>query len=159
TARALPPKPAAQRGPFWMPIGGPNSTPIDSVAVAARVRRSLVAIDSTVLVSGAMHSGQLAEVGSIDRGRAQALRHHVGGDDVQAIGGQDRTRLGPEPVRLHGARRCRPLRAFFGAQLRRWLRPLNATAPLTARLSQYPLRSESDQSAALPRIDAMHRNK
>src|SRR5262245_47789668 len=25
----LPPKPAAQRGPFWMPIGGPNSTPID----------------------------------------------------------------------------------------------------------------------------------
>src|SRR5215471_17023043 len=31
--------------------------------------------------------------------------------------------------------------------------------PLTARLSQYPLRSESDQSAALPRIDAMHRNK
>src|SRR5262249_26070695 len=31
TARALPPKPAAQRGPFWMPIGGPNSTPIGSV--------------------------------------------------------------------------------------------------------------------------------
>jgi len=31
TARALPPKPAAQRGPFWMPIGGPNPTPIDSL--------------------------------------------------------------------------------------------------------------------------------
>src|SRR5262249_686681 len=34
TARALPPKPAAQRGPFWMPIGGPNSTPIDMQAAA-----------------------------------------------------------------------------------------------------------------------------
>src|SRR5439155_2608794 len=30
TARALPPKPAAQRGPFWMPVGGPNPTPIDT---------------------------------------------------------------------------------------------------------------------------------
>src|SRR3954468_20932418 len=30
TARALPPKPAAQRGPFWMPIRGPDPTPIDN---------------------------------------------------------------------------------------------------------------------------------
>ena len=30
-ARALPVELAAQRGPFWMPIRGPNPTPIDSV--------------------------------------------------------------------------------------------------------------------------------
>src|SRR5450755_1758265 len=31
TARALPAEPAAQRGPFWMPIRGPDPTPIDSM--------------------------------------------------------------------------------------------------------------------------------
>ena len=30
TARALPSELVAQRGPFWMPIRGPNPTPIDS---------------------------------------------------------------------------------------------------------------------------------
>src|SRR5258707_15568732 len=29
TVRALPAELAAQRGPFWMPIRGPNPTPID----------------------------------------------------------------------------------------------------------------------------------
>src|ERR1700692_4226317 len=31
TVRALPPELAVQRGPFWMPIRGPNPTPIDTV--------------------------------------------------------------------------------------------------------------------------------
>jgi hypothetical protein len=30
TVRALPPELAVQRGPFWMPIRGPNPTPIDT---------------------------------------------------------------------------------------------------------------------------------
>jgi ABC-type sulfate transport system permease component len=30
TVRALPPELAVQRGPFWMPIRGPNPTPIDN---------------------------------------------------------------------------------------------------------------------------------
>src|SRR5665648_450960 len=30
TVRALPAELAAQRGPFWMPIRGPNPTPIDT---------------------------------------------------------------------------------------------------------------------------------
>jgi hypothetical protein len=30
TVRALPVELAAQRGPFWMPIRGPNPTPIDT---------------------------------------------------------------------------------------------------------------------------------
>src|SRR5450830_47804 len=30
TARALPSEPAAQRGPFWMSIRGPDPTPIDT---------------------------------------------------------------------------------------------------------------------------------
>src|SRR5258705_7186831 len=31
TVRALPAELAAQRGPFWMPIRGPNPTPIDTL--------------------------------------------------------------------------------------------------------------------------------
>src|SRR5262249_62043446 len=56
-------------------------------------------------------------------------------------------------------RRCYALAA---GQLRGRVDPSSRSVqrrPLTARLSQYPLRSESNQSAALPRIDAMHRNK
>src|SRR3982074_2417231 len=34
TVRALPAELAVQRGPFWMPIRGPNPTPIDSLDLA-----------------------------------------------------------------------------------------------------------------------------
>ena len=35
TARALPPKPVVQRGPFWTPIGGPVPVPIDTVGTSS----------------------------------------------------------------------------------------------------------------------------
>src|SRR4051794_17989348 len=37
TARALPPELFAQRGPFWMPIRGPDPTPIDTPANASNI--------------------------------------------------------------------------------------------------------------------------
>src|SRR3954470_2628480 len=37
TARALPPELVAQRGPFWMPIRGPDPTPIDTPANASNI--------------------------------------------------------------------------------------------------------------------------
>src|SRR5882724_6639881 len=43
TARALPSKPDAQRGPFWMPIRGPNPTPIDKQSrIVNRMKAALV---------------------------------------------------------------------------------------------------------------------
>src|SRR5471032_2895895 len=39
TARVLPAEPAAQRGPFWMPIRGPDPTPIDNVRYAVGHKR------------------------------------------------------------------------------------------------------------------------
>src|SRR6267378_8616701 len=47
TVRALPVELAAQRGPFWMPIRGPNPTPIDMLAVSTgHLRGKLAAIFS-----------------------------------------------------------------------------------------------------------------
>src|SRR5258705_9935643 len=37
TVRALPAELAAQRGPFWMPIRGPNPTPIDSTPLQSLI--------------------------------------------------------------------------------------------------------------------------
>src|SRR5712664_3266619 len=40
TVRALPAELAAQRGPFWMPIRGPNPTPIDTPITIESLHRS-----------------------------------------------------------------------------------------------------------------------
>src|SRR5450432_467975 len=47
TVRALPPELAVQRGPFWMPIRGPNPTPIDILAFRQWNTPVLVSGEST----------------------------------------------------------------------------------------------------------------
>src|SRR5262249_56766292 len=59
-------------------------------------------------------------------------------------------RVSSQPPILRGFSLSKNAHAEFCAISNFW--------PLTARLSQCPLRSESDRSAALPRIDAMIRS-
>src|SRR3954454_17287505 len=52
TTRALPAEHADQRGPFWMPIGGPSQTPIDRRALLFDVGGSITTIDDLTRSSG-----------------------------------------------------------------------------------------------------------
>jgi len=50
--QALPPKLAAQRGPFLMPIGGPNSTPIERRRERGRGLIVCAAFEAAAVVTG-----------------------------------------------------------------------------------------------------------